>query len=195
MILEELTTPTTAKLPIREFAEHLKLGSGFADDGSEDTVLELYLRAAMAAIEGRIGKVLLTRKFAWRLTRWHDTREQGLPVAPVSALTDVTVFDVGGGASLVDASAYRLVVDAVRPKLVATGAVLPGLPQDGAVVIGFDAGFGTWAKVPADLRHAMLLLAASYYENRTGEGRVNGMPFGVMALLEGHRAIRIGAMR
>ncbi len=192
MILEELTTPTVAKLPIRAFAEHLKLGSGFADDGSEDAVLELYLRSAMAAVEARIGKVLLTRKFGWRLTRWFGSRVQGLPVAPVSAITDVTLFDANGAGTVVDTAAYRLEVDAVRPRLVATGALLPVIPRDGSVVIGFEAGFGTWAKVPADLRQAMLLLAASYYENRDGEGRVNGMPFGVMALLDSHRAIRLG---
>ena len=192
MILEELTTPTVAKLPIREFAEHLKLGSGFADDGAEDAVLELYLRSAMAAIEARIGKVLLTRRFAWRLTRWNGGRGQGLPVAPVSAINDVTLYDALGVGTVADAGAYRLEVDALRPRLEATGALLPVIPRDGSVVIGFEAGFGTWAKVPADLRQAMLLLAASYYENRSGEGRVNGMPFGVMALLESHRAIRIG---
>ncbi len=195
MILEELTSPSVAKLPIREFGAHLKLGSGFADDGSEDAVLEVCLRAAMAAIEARIGKVLLSRKFGWRLTRWIESRAQGLPVAPVSAINDVTLFDAGGTGTVVDGAAYRLVPDAVRPKLVATGAVLPAIPRDGSVGIGFEAGFGTWAKVPADLRQAMLLLAASYYENRDGEGRVNGMPFGVMALLESHRAIRIGGAR
>jgi len=192
MNLEELTTPTVAKLPLREFAEHLKIGSGFSDDGSEDAVLEICLRAAMAAIEARIGKILLTRKLGWRLTRWFEERAQGLPVAPVSAIDDVTLYDAGGVSAPVDPALYRLEPDAVRPKLVAHGAFLPTIPRDGSVVIGFEAGFGVWAKVPADLRHAMLLLAASYYENRSGEGRVNGMPFGVMALLEGHREIRIG---
>ncbi len=195
MILEELTTPTVAKLPIREFGEHLKTGSGFSDDGSEDAALELYLRAAMAAIEARIGKILLTRQMALRLTRWSGGRVQVLPVAPVSAINDVTLYDATGTATPVDSAQYRLERDARTPKLVATGALLPVIARDGAVVVGFEAGYGTWAKVPADLRQAMLLLAASYYENRSGEGRVNGMPFGVMALLESHRAIRIGAAR
>lgn len=43
--------------------DHLRLGSGFADDGMQDGLIEGYLRAAMAAIEGRIGKVLLARRF------------------------------------------------------------------------------------------------------------------------------------
>ena len=51
MNLIELTTIPSAEIPVRAFADHLKLGSGFADDGSQDDLLEGYLRAAMAAIE------------------------------------------------------------------------------------------------------------------------------------------------
>ncbi len=69
MMLEELTAVATLDLPVREFADHLKLGSGFADDGSEDAVLEVCLRSAMAAIEVRIGKALMMRSFRWDLTR------------------------------------------------------------------------------------------------------------------------------
>ena len=59
MVLVELTTVPTGALPVTEFATHLHLGTGFADDGSQDAVLEAYLRAAMAAIEARIGKALI----------------------------------------------------------------------------------------------------------------------------------------
>ena len=61
MILTEVSAPPAAAVPVRAFAEHLRLGTGFADDGSEDAVLELYLRAAMAAIEARLGRALLAR--------------------------------------------------------------------------------------------------------------------------------------
>ena len=45
MILTEVSAPPVAALPVRAFAEHLRLGRGFADDGSLDAALELYLRA------------------------------------------------------------------------------------------------------------------------------------------------------
>ena len=83
MILVELTTVPATALPVAEFAAHLHLGTGFADDGSQDQVLESYLRAAIAAIEARTGKALIRRQFSWQLTVWRDAREQGLPVAPV----------------------------------------------------------------------------------------------------------------
>lgn len=191
-MLEELTAITTAELPVRAFADHLKLGSGFADDGSQDAVLEVCLRSAMAAIEVRIGKALMTRSFQWELTRWIVEGQQVLPIAPVVGVGSVTIVDVAGAQAVVDASAYVLEKDSQRPRIVGT---LPNIPEQGRAVLVFDAGYGGWDEVPADLRHAVLLQAASFYENRAGEGRVNGMPFGVSALIEAYRPIRIGGAR
>jgi uncharacterized phiE125 gp8 family phage protein len=191
-MLEELTAVATVDLPVRVFADHLKLGSGFADDGSEDAVLEICLRSAMAAIEVRIGKALMTRSFSWELTRWGAEGEQVLPIAPVVVVNAVTLVDRGGVETVVDTAGYVLERDSQRPKIV---GVLPSIPDGGRVVLVFDAGFGDWDAVPADLRHAVLLQAASFYENRAGEGRVNGMPFGVSALIEAYRPIRIGGAR
>ncbi len=191
-MLEELTAVAAADLPVREFAEHLKLGSGFADDGSEDAVLEVCLRSAMAAIEVRIGKALMTRRFSWELTRWGADGEQTLPIAPVVAVTSVTFVDRLSVETILDAASYVLERDSQRPKIV---GILPSIPESGRVILTFDAGFGDWTGVPADLRHAVLLQAAAFYENRAGEGRANGMPFGVGALIEAYRPIRIGGVR
>ncbi len=50
-------------MPVQALKNHLRLGTGFADDGMQDGLIEGYLRAAMAAIEGRIGKALIARQF------------------------------------------------------------------------------------------------------------------------------------
>ena len=96
MILTEVSAPPAAAVPVRAFAEHLRLGSGFADDGSQDAVLELYLRAAMAAIEARLGRALLARDFSWTVTRWREDACQGLPIAPVRSVAAVTLVDAEG---------------------------------------------------------------------------------------------------
>lgn len=191
MNLIELTTIPSAEIPVRAFADHLKLGSGFADDGSQDDLLEGYLRAAMAAIEGRIGKALLTRDFAWDVTRWYMPERQGLPLAPVSAVTAVTVLSAQGEETLVDPAAYRLREDLFRPAVVAT--CLPHIPVGGFARITFTAGFGAaWADVPADLAQAVFLLAASNYEARAAEhGKHGSMPFGVLSLIERYKTVRL----
>ncbi len=193
MMLIEQTTVPSAALPVHELKDHLQLGRGFADDGSQDAVVESYLRAGIAAIEGRIGKALMTRTYFWSVTRWRDDDGQAMPVAPVQAITSVTLVAEDGAEVPLPASAYRLVKDNQRPKLAAVGVALPAVPLNGTAEIVFDAGFGpAWGDVPADLRQAVFLLAAQYYELRheavPGEG---AMPFGVMALIERWRTVRL----
>ena len=84
MMLVELSAVSAADLPLAGLKAHLRLGSGFADDALQDDVLEGYLRAAMTAIETRIGKILLTRRMSWTVTAWAKFACQALPVAPVS---------------------------------------------------------------------------------------------------------------
>ena len=84
--------------------------------------------------------------------------------------------------------------DSQRPRLVGRfGRSLPRIPRAGQAEIRFTAGFGeSWDDVPADLRQAVFLLAAHFYENRA-EGAGGTMPFGVLVLIEAYRATRIGA--
>ncbi len=195
MILTELSAPSAAAVPVRAFAEHLRLGSGFADDGAEDGVLEVYLRAAMAAIEARLGRVLLARPFSWTVSRWREDASQGLPVAPVVSVEAITLQEADGSATEVAPEQWSVLRDAQRPRLVGRfGRNLPRIPRGGQAEVRFTAGFGAvWEDVPADLRQAVLLLAAHFYENRSEGGAVSGtMPFGVLVLIEAYRATRIG---
>jgi len=192
MTLTEITPIPLAALPLAELRDHLRLSSGFADDATQDGLLEQYLRAAIATVEGRVARSLFLRGYSLRLSRWRDGYAQALPVAPVTALQSVTMLDASGAQTLVDPARYRLDADGARPRLEAAGTALPGIPTGGAVVIDFSAGFGAdWSDIPADLRQAVLLLAAQYYEGREAGGSAD-MGFGVRALLERWRDLRLG---
>ena len=193
MMLTEQTTVSGAALPVQAMKDHLRLGSGFSDDGMQDGLIESYLRAAMAAIEGRIGKVLIARRFLLQLSDWRSSSEQALPVAPVSAVVSVTLRDVAGVPTVVDPARYKLIPDMQRPKLVAAGVLLPLVPVDGLAEVVFDAGFGAvWGAVPADLAQAVILLAAEFYEQRHDSAlRTSGLPFTVQALIERWRTVRV----
>ena len=193
MMLTELTSVASAVLPVQALKDHLRLGSGFSDAGMQDGLIESYLRAAMAAIEARIGKVVLTRRFKLSLEDWRSSAEQPLPVAWVSAVVSVALVDAAGGSVTVDPARYRLVQDMHRPKLMAAGVLLPSVPTDGRAEIVFDAGFGAaWSAVPADLAQAVLLLAAEFYENRSDLGqRATGLPVAVQGLIERWRTVRV----
>jgi len=192
MLIEETSVPTSA-LPVAQFKDHLRLGSGFSDDGLQDGLLTGFLRTSLAAIEARTGKALFERDFSWSLTRWRDNYEQALPIAPVSGIVDVVLVDSAGVQTTVDASSYQLRPDMQRPVLAAVHGMLPTLARGGSVRVSMLAGFGPdWSDLPADLAQAVFLLAAHYYEYRH-EVQYDGgcMPFGVSALIERYRTLRI----
>lgn len=193
-MLTEATVVPDAALPVQAMKDHLRLGTGFADDGMQDGLIVAHLRAAIAAIEGRTGKALLARRFVMLVDRWREARSgQALPMAPVSALVSVRMLDAAGSAVVVSSDRYRLIPDMQRPRLMGTGGALPAIAEGGSAEITFDAGFGAaWAAVPADLAHGVVLLAAEFYEARHEGGHSgNALPLTVQALIERWRTVRI----
>ncbi|SNT38021.1 phage conserved hypothetical protein, phiE125 gp8 family [Antarctobacter heliothermus] len=108
MMLVEETQVLEAALPVDALKYHLLLGSGFTEGDLQDPVLVSFLRAAIAAIEGRTSKALITRGFLVTLDGWTAPDTQRLPVAPVQAITEVALVDAIGVATVVDPVAYRL---------------------------------------------------------------------------------------
>lgn len=192
MLIEKTSVPDAA-LPVDEFKAHLRLGSGFGSDSVQDAVLASFLRAAVTAIEARTSKVMLERSFALSVHVWRDLGRQPLPVAPVSAVTEVEIVDRNGVSNAIDGAAYWLERDTHRPYLRASGMALPGISDAGEAFVTFDAGFGPlWSDVPADLRQAAMLLAAHYYEFRNATSLSDGcMPFGVSSLIERYKIMRL----
>jgi uncharacterized phiE125 gp8 family phage protein len=195
MILTEVGTLESDGIPVRAFAQHLRLGTGFDDDGSEDPVLELYLRAAMAAIEARLGMTLISREFSWTVTRWQLASSQGLPVGPVEAVDEIALVAADGSETLADPDRWHLLKDSRRPRIVGIeGTSLPAIPRSGHAELRFTSGHGpSWENVPRDLQQAVFLLAAHYYEHRyESSSSREPMPFGVLVLIESYRSLRLG---
>ncbi|MBL4627122.1 MAG: hypothetical protein JKY00_03645 [Roseicyclus sp.] len=194
MMMVELTSVPSAALPVDVLSDHLRLSSGFADDGSQDAQLEAHLRSAMAAIEARIGKVLIQRQFALTMVAWHEPCAHGLPVAPVSSVDSVKLITRDGVETLVDDTRYVLRRDTHRPRVEATTGQLPAPVSGGSIEVVFVAGYGPdWADVPPDLKQAMLALATEFYtRDDAAPLTMSGpMPSHVMALIEPYRQIRL----
>ena len=137
MMLVEETAPAVAALPVAAFRDHLRMGSGFAaaEDPAETAALAGYLRAAIATIEARTGKVLLTRRFRLRLEDWREPEGQPLPLAPVHVLHGIEIDDGRGEGRSLPEESYRLVPDYQRPWIAPAGALLPAIPERGFVTI------------------------------------------------------------
>ncbi|MBQ4807386.1 hypothetical protein J4717_07905 [Phaeobacter sp. HS012] len=193
MMLNEVTPVPEAVLPQEAFKAHLRLGTGFDEAGLQEAVLISFLRAAIAAIEARTGKVLLARDFLLTLSTWRDPQVQALPLAPVQMIQSVTLVDGSGSEQLLAPQRYRLEPDSQQPRLRPVGGPLPTVASGGAVRIAIRAGMAnSWAALPGDLAQAVLMLAAHYYEFRD-DTRLQGgcMPFGVTSLIERYRALRV----
>jgi len=196
MYLVEQASVAVAALPMAELAAYLRLSSGFADDAAQNGRLELSLRGALAAIEARTGQVIFERGFLWRIARWSEPRGQPLPVAPVSAIASVSLVDRVGQARVLAPQTYALVMDARRPQINPIAGWLPPVPADGSAEVVFQAGFGAaWQDVPADLRQAVLMLAAAQFELRLDAAASPPIPLEVLGLIEPYRRVRVGGAR
>ncbi|MCG6110853.1 MAG: hypothetical protein MEQ74_01525 [Paracoccus sp.] len=198
MMLIEETAPAAEALPVAALRAHLRLAQGFEgpEDAAETAALAGFLRAAIATIEGRTGKVLLKRRFRMQLDDWRDRLGQSLPLAPVHSVERIEIDDGNGIVTALPVEGWRLVPDVQRPMILPTGVILPHVPHRGSVTVTFLAGFGdVWAQVPADLAQAVILLAARYYDDRSQDRGSHAMPFGVSALIEKWRAVRTLAGR
>lgn len=191
MILTETAPAAVTPVSLSEFSAHLRLAHGFPDDGTEDALLELYLDNAVAAVEARTGRALIRRGFVLQLAAWNRDGHAVLPVGPVTAIDTLRFVR---GAEVVEAAAGSWTLEPAtgRQRVTGThGGALPPIPQGHVAELAFDAGFGPdAADVPGDLRQAVMLLAADYYERRHGDGDP-GMPMAVRALLEPWQPARI----
>lgn len=193
MILTELNSVPGTTLPISRLADHLRLGTEFAETSLQNDLLEVYLRAAISAIEGKTGRVILQRSFLWQLTAWRTSEAQILPVRPIASITEVRTYDRSGAVTVHSTDTYDFVPDSQCPAIRAVGSHLPSIADGGTVEIEFVAGHGaTWDGVPSDLAQAVIILAAQFYENRTGAPDPTGvLPMAVLSLIEPYRPVRL----
>ena len=193
-MLQELTTVPSAAWPRAELAEHLRLSRGFDDDGMLDAELESCLRAAATAIEARTAKALFRRRFSVTVSAWTTEDCQSLPLAPVVAIESVTVISRTGEPRILSADAYALFADAHRPTIMGASGYLPRIATGGHAVIELTAGYGdTWAGLPADLRQAVIVMAASVFGQNIDADQ--GLPRAVLGLIEPYRPLRLGRVR
>ena len=190
MTLSDYTPPVETPVSTADLAAHLRLSSGFADDGSENAILDVYLRAAATVIERRTSHTLIERHVLWRLAE-RPSKPIHAPTGPIFQIYSAALIDAAGDVTPLDVSKLSLQQGVHPPRIDLTR--LPQTGEGGHLQIGLGAGYGaTPDDIPADLRQAVLLLAAHYYENRTqSEDDAGPIPIGVASLIEPHRPIRL----
>lgn len=165
MRLRRLQPPSELPVSLDELKEHVRV-----DHNEEDATLSLYLAAAVEQLDGwsgMLGRALMEQSWAAELDYLPASGEIELPLPPLQSVDAVWITNAAGEAEQLDLAAYE-----VR---LAAGAVLvrnrPRIAR-GPITVEFTAGAGTPAAVPANVRAAILLVAADLYANREAQGPV-----------------------
>jgi len=185
-MLEQITPPAALAVPVETLAEHLHLNTA-APELDEGETLERFINAATATIERQTQTALIMQTWRWSTTTWCAP----LPLKPVAAIESVEVID-GQGEPTTWGGWF--IARAGQPRIgTRKGQIRPTIPADGYAAVTFTAGYGTgWTDIPPDLRQAVTLLAAHYYEHReAATDPLAVLPFGVVSLIAPYRPIRL----
>lgn len=180
MTLSLVTGPLAEPLDLLDAKLHLRV-----DGADEDSLIEGLIVAARLSIEANIGMALIDQ--TWKWSPEHFAKTQGtllykMPLGPASAIISVLV----AGQPLT-ASEYSF-VSGLDGTLTFERA-----PKNADMDITFVAGFGgTSDDVPRDLRHAIAMLVAHWFEKREpGGGGEVGLPSAVSTLLSSYKKVRL----
>ncbi|WP_419316974.1 head-tail connector protein [Caulobacter sp. ErkDOM-E] len=155
----------------------------------EDTYLDGLIATAAAHFEGRDGwlnRALLTQTWIRTLSAF-PAGGVDLPFPPLQSVTAVRYLDAGLVERLADPSLFYVNTGSEpgRIELLPTAVFPSTADRPDAVRIEFVCGYGTAADVPAQLKHAMKILAAGWYANREPVvvgAIVSELPLSVQAL-------------
>ncbi|QYX58079.1 head-tail connector protein [Roseovarius sp. SCSIO 43702] len=170
-------------MTLQEAKEHTIID--FADD---DALVERLIMAATDHLDGYggiLGRCIISQEWRQDYTGWASCLR--LPFPNVSAAA-VEYTDEGGNPQTVPPSEFEVIEDARGARL----QFADGFTQtahDGRVSVVFTAGYGTAADVPADIKAAICMLVAHWYDERhaASDKTMRPVPFAVDALLAKHR--------
>jgi uncharacterized phiE125 gp8 family phage protein len=208
MVLQTITLCAYEPVSVDEMLHHSRI-----DSDADYTYVAGLISAARAYIEKTAWLTLMPTVLELVLQSWPGARYIELPQSPVRSVTSVTWLDRAGATQTVSAGDY--VVDTARIPgrvVLKSGKSWPSgeLFEASAIRVRYMAGYAdalgaspaqdviTAARdaVPVNIRHAIKLLVAHWYENReqvtvqAGVSTAVSLPLGIDALIGVDRAFR-----
>ena len=185
MTLTVITPPDALPVPDNELKDYLRIGH----DGEDALVAELNA-AATERVETELDQVLVRQTLQRTYRGWPASvsgRGAMLLPVPVASLSAVIVKSDAHGDEDVTGR-FRL---ACGRLLLRPWSIAPPVPVDGCVEVTFEAGYGDPEDVPADLKMAIRMIAASTYLEPLGPGRAMELSGAVTEILSAHRRVRL----
>jgi len=181
-----LTPPVSEPLTLSEAKAFLRV-----EHGDDDDVITALIAAARVHVEAMTRRALLVQTWRFVLDAWPRDGRFAPRIGPLRELVAARVFDADGAARDIDGESF--VVDTAANVIAAPLFALPapGRAQAG-IALDVLCGYGAAASdVPADLRQAMRLLLAHWYDNRVATADGAAMPARVSALLAPYRMLAL----
>ncbi|QDU62167.1 Phage gp6-like head-tail connector protein [Planctomycetes bacterium Pan216] len=197
MSVSVVTPPTDEPVWIDDLRKHCRIP---IDDTDEDDLLAIYLGAARDWVEGFTRRAVMPQTLKLTLKSfpveegWYSaTAPIELPRPPARELLSLDWFDQSGTLQSFDVDDLIVLTDR-EPAIVVP---VPGVcwpvaqPRPDAVTLTWDAGYASAAAVPDGIKNALLLVAASNYEQReaTSDAKQTEVPYGAARLLWRHRFV------
>lgn len=182
-----LTLVTAASSPAVTLAEakkHLRVSWN-----DEDDIIQVYLNAAIATIEGPNGIGVALGQQTWRLSLDGFPWEIRLPLGPVSSVDSITYTNENGSDATVDS--WREDLDQYPARLwpERNQSWPAAYCEPGSVKVQFTTGYQT---IPGDLKAAVLLIVGHLYANReaVSDTAMSEVPMAVTSIIERYRVGR-----
>ena len=182
-----------AKTPVTLAEVKVHCRVTFSDD---DTILGIYLASAVATAEQFLQRKLITQSWKMFLDYWPGQIKTFF--GDLQSVTHVKYTDIDGTTATMSNTLYDVDTNSVPGRIVLKhGQSWPSATLNAVnpIEVQFDTGYGAeTTNVPEDIRNALLILAAHFYENRemylVSDNRsfsVTEIPFSVKALLSPYR--------
>lgn len=163
MALVMTAGPALEPVTLGELKAHLRV-----DGSSEDALLASLILTSRLHIETALTIAMISQSWTYVLDRWPNGGTVKIPLSPLQSVPAVRVKNASGAGVLVPATNYLLDLASKPPRLVwnQNWQNDPGIAVNG-IEIDLIAGFGAAAaSVPQPLKHAIVMLAAHWFEHR-----------------------------
>jgi uncharacterized phiE125 gp8 family phage protein len=165
-LIKLLTNPPEA-LPV--LLDQIKAHLRITHDDDDNYLIEL-AEAAIALVEARTGKSLITQGWRVFLDQWPESGIVELPVAPLREVSAITVYDYDGNPLTVSPDSWFADTVSDRPRIVGS-SMFYSYKKTNGFEIDVVCGFGdTGADVPDLLIRSILIIIAHWYEFRGAPG-------------------------
>ena len=192
MALVLTQAPATEPLTLAEAKLHMRVE--VADD---DALITSLITAARQWCEAFQGRAYITQTWQLWLDKWPKGDAISIPRPPLQSVTSIKYYGADGAEYVMPAADYLVDTKSEPGRIVlGYGKTWPSvtLRPAGAIAIEFVAGYGNADAVPQRVKQAILLLVASWYQNR--EAVITGtvskeVEFALTALLWQERVVPV----